>query len=131
MSGATVSDFRSRLPAGAWRVVHLLWPVALLNYLDRQMLATMKQSLQADISVLQSAEQFGQLMAVFMWVYAVCSPLGGWVADRLKKKWVIVASLAVWSVVTLLIGQAQTFDQLYSSAAMGVSEALYIRPGWP
>ena len=30
-------------------VVALLWPVALLNYLDRQMLAAMKFSFMADI----------------------------------------------------------------------------------
>ena len=34
----------------AWFVVVLLWPVALLNYLDRQMLAAMKSSVMADLS---------------------------------------------------------------------------------
>ena len=33
----------------AWMVVALLLPVALLNYLDRQMLATMKASMVSDI----------------------------------------------------------------------------------
>jgi hypothetical protein len=33
----------------AWLVVALLWPVALLNYLDRQMLAAMKFSVMGDI----------------------------------------------------------------------------------
>jgi MFS family permease len=114
----------------AWLTVALLWPVALLNYLDRQMLATMKVSMQADITALQSAETFGQLMAVFMWVYAICSPLGGAIADRLNRKWLIVASLGVWSAVTLLMGSAHDFPQLYwLRAAMGVSEALYIPAG--
>jgi MFS family permease len=114
----------------AWLTVALLWPVALLNYLDRQMLATMKVSMQADITALQSAETFGQLMAVFMWVYAICSPFGGVIADRLNRKWLIVASLGVWSAVTLLMGSAHDFPQLYwLRAAMGVSEALYIPAG--
>ena len=117
-------------PPRAWLTVALLWPVALLNYLDRQMLATMKLSMQADIAALQSAEMFGQLMAIFMWVYAVCSPLGGVIADRLNKKWLIVASLAVWSAVTLLMGRAHDFQTLYGlRAAMGVSEAFYIPAG--
>ena len=77
----------------AWLTVGLLWPVALLNYLDRQMLATMRLSMQSDITDLQSAENFGRLMAVFMWVYALCSPLGGIVADRLSRKWLVVGSL--------------------------------------
>jgi hypothetical protein len=46
----------------------MLWPVAVLNYLDRQMLATMGLSIKVDIVELQSAQRFGQLMAIFMWV---------------------------------------------------------------
>src|SRR5881397_1104969 len=97
------------LDAHAWATVLLLWPVALLNYLDRQMLATMGLSIKVDIAELQSAEKFGQLMAVFMWVYECCSPFGGILGDRLNRKWLIVASLGVWSGVTLLMGRAETF----------------------
>ncbi|MBI3849526.1 MAG: MFS transporter [Verrucomicrobia bacterium] len=120
----------SRLPAHAWAVVMLLWPVAVLNYLDRQMLATMGISIKADITELQSAEMFGQLMAIFMWVYAFCSPLGGFIGDRLNRKWLIVASLGIWSAVTLLMGQAHDFHQLYYlRAVMGLSEAFYMPAG--
>lgn len=38
-----------------WVVVGLLWGVALLNYMDRQMLSTMKNAMEADITELQSA----------------------------------------------------------------------------
>ena len=114
----------------AWTVVALLWPVAVLNYLDRQMLSTMGLSIKADIVELQSAENFGRLMAIFLWVYAFCSPVGGAIADRLNRKWLIVASLGVWSTVTLLMGQAANFHQLYAlRAIMGVSEALYMPAG--
>ena len=116
--------------SSAWLVVALLWPVALLNYLDRQMLATMGLSIKADIVALQSAEKFGQLMAIFMWVYAFCSPLGGFIADRLNRKWLIVFSLGIWSGVTLLMGTASNFEYLYYlRAIMGVSEAFYIPAG--
>ena len=118
------------LPRHAWLTVGLLWPVALLNYLDRQMLATMGLSIKADIVELQSAETYGQLMAVFMWVYAICSPLGGAVADRLSKKWLIVLSLGIWSFVTLMMGQVKGYNELYwLRAVMGVSEAFYIPAG--
>jgi len=120
----------SPLPRYAWLTVGLLWPVALLNYLDRQMLATMGLSIKADIVELQSAETYGQLMAVFMWVYAICSPLGGAVADRFSKKWLIVLSLGVWSFVTLMMGQVKGYHELYwLRAVMGVSEAFYIPAG--
>lgn len=110
-----------------WVVVGLLWVVALLNYMDRQMLSTMQEAMKADIVELQKAEAFGALMAVFLWVYAVLSPFAGMVADRLSRKWLIVGSLIVWSAVTLMMGYAQDFKTLYAlRAVMGVSEALYI-----
>ena len=113
-----------------WLVVALLWFVALLNYLDRQMLSTMKPSMMADIHELVSAENFGRLMAVFLWIYALMSPVSGIIADRLNRKWLIVASLFIWSAVTLLMGYAQTYDQVYwLRALMGISEAFYIPAG--
>ena len=39
-----------------WVVVALLWVVALLNYMDRQMLSTMKVSMMHDIGELQTAQ---------------------------------------------------------------------------
>lgn len=114
----------------SWIVVALLWVVALLNYMDRQMLSTMKPSMMADISELQSATNFGYLMAIFLWIYGFMSPVSGIIADRLNRKWLIVGSLFVWSGVTFMMGYATTFDQLYwLRAIMGVSEALYIPAG--
>jgi MFS family permease len=113
-----------------WIVVALLWVVALLNYMDRQMLSTMKPSMQIDIHELQSATNFGYLMAIFLWIYGFMSPLSGMIADRVNRKWLIVGSLFVWSAVTFAMGYAKTFDQLYwLRALMGVSEALYIPAG--
>lgn len=113
-----------------WMVVALLWVVALLNYMDRQMLSTMKPSMQADIPELQSAANFGYLMAIFLWIYGFMSPLSGMIADKVNRKWLIVGSLFVWSAVTFAMGYASTFNQLYwLRAVMGVSEALYIPAG--
>ncbi|HNV03502.1 MAG TPA: MFS transporter [Vicinamibacterales bacterium] len=114
----------------AWMVVALLWGVALLNYLDRQMLSTMKPAMQGDIRDLESAANFGRLMAAFLWIYGLTSPIAGLVADRVSRKWLITASLVVWSAVTLGMGFARDFETLYLlRAIMGVSEALYIPAG--
>ncbi len=108
-------------------VVGLLWVVALLNYMDRQMLSTMRDAMAIDISDLESKVMFGKVMSAFMWIYGFMSPVSGIVADRINRKWLIVVSLSVWSTVTLLMGYASTYDEIYwLRALMGVSEALYI-----
>ncbi len=113
-----------------WFLVALLWVVALLNYMDRQMLSTMKPAMQIDIVELQSATNFGYLMAIFLWIYGFMSPLSGIIADKFNRKWIIVGSLFVWSAVTFAMSYATTFNELYVlRALMGVSEALYIPAG--
>jgi len=113
-----------------WRLVFLLSGVALLNYMDRQMISTMRPAMQLDIVELQQATNFGRLMAVFLWVYGAMSAFSGVIADFINKKWLIISSLFVWSAVTCSMGFAQDFDQLYLlRAVMGFSEALYIPAG--
>ena len=113
-----------------WIVVGLLWVVALLNYMDRQILSTMRPTMQVDIVELQSATVFGQLMAIFLWIYGLMSPVSGILADRLNRKWLIVGSLFIWSLVTSLMGYATTYPELMIlRGIMGVSEAIYIPAG--
>jgi uncharacterized membrane protein len=53
-----------------WLVVALLG-VALLNYMDRQMLSTMREAMQVDIPQLQRAETFGidGRISLHLWSY--------------------------------------------------------------
>jgi MFS family permease len=111
----------------AWFVVALLFPVALLNYLDRQMLATMKASMVGDIPTIANKADWGLVLGCFKWTYALLSPFAGYVADRLGRRYVIVASLFVWSAVTWWTGHVTTFHELMTARAlMGISEAFYI-----
>ena len=113
-----------------WIVVGLLWVVALLNYMDRQMLSTMREAMQIDIAELETAVNFGRLMAIFLWIYGLVSPFAGAIADRVSRKWLIICSLGVWSAVTLMMGYCTTYNQIFwLRALMGVSEALYIPAG--
>jgi len=111
----------------AWLIVFLLMPVALLNYLDRQMLAAMKPSMMSDLPDIGTKANWGLVLGSFKWVYAVCSPIGGYLADRVSRRHVICFSLFVWSAVTWCTGQVQSYEQLLvSRAVMGISEAFYI-----
>lgn len=116
--------------SGAWMAVALLWPVALLNYLDRQLFSTMKKSIIEGVPGIVTDAHFGELMAIFLFVYGIFSPIGGYIADRFHRRWVIIGSLGIWSLITWLTGHAQTYNQMWwARALMGVSEACYIPAG--
>ena len=117
----------SRSLRTAWLVVALLFPVALLNYLDRQMMAAMKYSVMADIPSIATDANWGMMLGQFKWVYAILSPVGGYIADRFSRRYTICASLFVWSLVTWWTGHVKSYDELlWARSLMGVSEAFYI-----
>src|SRR2546421_5340084 len=109
----------------AWLVVGLLWVVALLNYLDRLIITTLRDPIRAELHL--SDAQFGLLTSVFLWVYAVASPFGGLVADRVGRSGIIMASLFFWSAATFVTGTAHSLNQmLLARTLMGISEACYL-----
>ena len=111
----------------AWLVVALLAPVALLNYLDRQMLASMKFSVMRDVTDIGSEANWGRMLGQFKWVYAFLSPVGGWLADRFGRRFTICGSLFAWSAVTWWTGHVASYSELLTARSlMGISEAFYI-----
>ena len=105
----------------AWLVVVLLVPVALLNYLDRQMLATMKASMVGDIPSIANKADWGLILGSFKWTYAAFSPFGGYIADRFGRRWVICGSLFLWSLVTWWTGHVNSFHELLAARASWAS----------
>src|SRR5665648_378168 len=99
-----------------WIVVGILWVVSLLNYLDRLLIASMRDPIKE--SVPMSDAQFGLLTTVFLFVYGTLSPFGGYFADRYSRKLVIVFSLLVWSCVTLWTGFVNSFGEMLAARAI-------------
>jgi len=121
-------DPRMRPARYAWLVVVLLWVVALLNYVDRQVIFSVFPLLKADLQF--SDVQLGLLSTIFLWIYGVLSPVAGFLGDRFGRKPVIVASISMWTIVTWATGHARNFEQLIlTRALMGLAEACYLPAG--
>lgn len=108
-----------------WRLIAILWFAALLNYIDRQVIFSLFPLIRIDLHL--TDVQLGWTSSSFLWVYAFASPITGYLADRFGRTRLLVSSLALWSLVTLLTGQARNLTELLiARAAMGASEALYL-----
>ncbi len=111
-----------------WLIVALLWGVAALNYLDRQVIFSLFPLLQRDLRA--STFELGLISTVFLTTYGVLSPFAGYLADRLGRVRIILISLAVWTAATWLTGHVHDMPQmLWCRAAMGISEAFYLPAG--
>jgi MFS transporter, Spinster family, sphingosine-1-phosphate transporter len=112
----------------AWVLVAILWFIWLLNYLDRQIIYSVFPLLRSDLKL--SDFQLGLVSTSFLWVYALVSPVTGYLGDRFSRKKVIIASLSIWSIMTLATGMARSFHELVLALGlMGVSEAAYLPAG--
>lgn len=109
----------------SWLLVFLLAIVALLNYLDRQVIFSVLPLLRKDLAL--TDPQLGLLGATFLWIYSFCSLFAGWAAQRMGHRKIILLSLCAWSLVTALTGLSTNFATLAATrAAMGITEAFYI-----
>ena len=122
---SAVTDPNTKPGLWAWVAVIILWFVVMLNYFDRQLLSALHEPIVRDIP--QTEAQFGMVTSVFLLIYALLSPVGGFLADRYSRRLMILCSLVVWSVVTWWTGHAEDYTSLLiARGAMGISEAFYI-----
>ncbi len=108
-----------------WRVVALLWGIAILNYVDRQVIYSLLPLLRTDLQMSDLA--LGLTGSAFLWTYGLLSPVAGSVADRYGRARTICFSLLAWTLVTWATGYARTGTELLLlRALMGISEACYV-----
>lgn len=106
-------------------LVAFMWVAYFLNYADRQAIFSMFPSLEMDLNM--TNRQLGLVGAIFLWVYAFCCPIAGYLADRFSKRLLVILSLVLWSLVTIATGFAGSAMIILSlRAMMGVSEALFM-----
>lgn len=110
-----------------WVVVGIIWLIACLNYTDRMAIFSVFPVLKREMAL--SNVSLALLGSAFLWVYAVFSPIGGYLGDRFSRKPVILSSLAVFSLITFATGLARSGGELIGlRCSLGVSEAVFLPP---
>lgn len=114
---------REKVTSYTWYVLTILFVINIFNYIDRQILSILMESIKVDLSLSDTQLGFltGITFAIFYAGFGV--PLAR-LADRWSRRNVIVASLALWSAFTAICGMARTFPQLLSARiAVAIGEA--------
>jgi MFS family permease len=104
-----------------------MWLIACLNYTDRMTIFSVFPVLQKQMAL--SNIGLALIGSSFLWVYAVFSPVGGYLGDRFPRRRVILGSLVLFSLVTFATGLARTGNELVAlRCLLGVSEAVFLPP---
>lgn len=121
----TAAEVRSAaIPKAAYYALVVLALANLLNYLDRQIVSILAQSIKADLK-LDDADLGFLLGTAFAVFYSVVGIAMGRISDGLPRKKVMAFGLTLWSVMTALGGAATNFAMLgLARIGVGVGEAV-------
>ena len=103
----------------------------LFNYLDRNVLSSVLDPIQTDLSL--NNAQGGYLASAFMIGYFCTAPVFGYLGDRSPRKWLIAIGIFFWSVGTILSGFCHSYWPLIGCRILvGLGEASYatLAPSW-
>ncbi len=113
----------------------LMFGINMMNYLDRWVFSLVLRLIQTDQTFCAPGHhaqycindfQTGLLGSSFLLVYALGAFPLGVLADRIKRKDVIAAGVALWSLATVLTAFATSFISLLATRALlGIGEASY------
>lgn len=102
-----------------WFALAVLFVVALFNYVDRSVLSIMQVALKRDLHL--SDTQLGSLTGLSFAIFYTTGALPiAWVADRIARKYVLTAALAIWTLMTAASSLATGFVSL-SACRIGVA----------
>ncbi|MET0247613.1 MAG: MFS transporter, partial [Sphingomonas sp.] len=89
--------------AGRWAIVALVFFAIMLNYVDRQILALLKPTLELEFG--WSDQDYGNMASAFQFAAAVAFLGTGWFIDRVGLRIGFAVGVAVWSIA----GMAHAF----------------------
>src|SRR6476620_2256995 len=105
-----------------WFVCGLLFFATLINYIDRQILALLKETLDKDLSWTNA--QYGLANSMFQIAYGISFIGFGWIIDRFGTKIGYAVSIAMWSIAAAAHAAVGSVSGFYAARlALGLGEA--------
>ena len=128
LSGALGRGDDASVIRNRYAIVALLTGLNLVNYLDRFLVNAVSPKIKE--SLLLSDAETGLVVSAFMYGYFLTGPLFGFLGDRYRRKGLIAAGIAVWSLGTIASGFATSLTELIlARVVVGVGEASYATLG--
>lgn len=117
---------RTPIPA-RWVAITVFIFASVLNYLDRQILATMVDIWRARPEFPFTYDDYGLLLAVFSIAYASSALFTGWFVDRVGLNRGAGWAVALWALASFGTGASHSVHELLIwRALLGISEATAI-----
>ena len=114
---------RTPIPA-RWVAITVFIFASVLNYLDRQILATMVDIWRTRPEFPFTYDDYGLLLSVFSIAYAVSALFVGWFIDRVGLNRGAGLAVSVWAIASFGTGASHSVHQLLVwRALLGISEA--------
>ena len=93
-----------------WYVCGLLLLATTINYMDRVTLSNASVRVTQEFGL--NEEQYGNLELAFGWAFAAGSLVFGFLADRFRVYWLYPCVLAGWSLMGMISGWTENYQQL-------------------
>ena len=107
----------------------LLLAINLFNYIDRYILAAIEPLISDQFFAAKdeaAMAKTGALATAFLVSYMVGAPIFGYLADRMRRWWIIGVGVILWSLASGGTGLATTFGVLLATRIfVGIGEAAY------
>jgi MFS family permease len=109
-----------------WTIVALLSVFMLVNFLDKIVLGLVAVPMMDELKLTPQA--FGSIGSSFFWFFAISGIAGGFLANRVQSKFLILAMAVIWSLCQLPLWATTSIGTIIAfRALLGLGEG----PAWP
>lgn len=113
-------------PRKAWSIAALLFAFIVVNFADKVVLGLVAVPMMDELKF--TPGEFGLIGSSFYFLFSISGIAGGFLADRIKTKWFLLAMALSWSVTQLpIIYGASLGAFIFARMLLGIGEG----PAWP